>query len=83
MADLKSGIRCFLLYDFKRSKAAAGSHRDLCDAFGQDVISERQCQRRFHKLRSGNESFEDDARDRPPSVVDMEQLKKAFKEDPS
>ncbi|RCN42715.1 hypothetical protein ANCCAN_11304 [Ancylostoma caninum] len=58
MADLKSGIRYCLLYDFKLSKAATESHRDLCDAFEQDVISERQCQRWFHKFRAGNENFE-------------------------
>ncbi|KIH53045.1 hypothetical protein ANCDUO_16838 [Ancylostoma duodenale] len=53
MADLKSGIRYCLLYDFKRGKTAAESRRDLCVAFGQDVISERQCQRWFHKFRKG------------------------------
>ncbi|KIH51241.1 hypothetical protein ANCDUO_18674 [Ancylostoma duodenale] len=83
MADLKSGIRYCLLYDFKRGKTAAESHRDLCGAFGQDVVSERQCQRWFLRFRSGDESLEDDARGRPPSVVDMEQLKEAIGEDPS
>ncbi|EYC45054.1 hypothetical protein Y032_0440g1504 [Ancylostoma ceylanicum] len=68
MADLKSRIRCCLLYDFKRR---------------QEVISERQCRRWFHKFRSGNENHENDARSRPPSVVDMEQLKEAIEEDPN
>ncbi|KIH64224.1 hypothetical protein ANCDUO_05471 [Ancylostoma duodenale] len=83
MTDLKCGIGCSLLYDFKRGKTAAESHRDLYDVFGQYVISERQCQRWFHKFRSGYESLEDDARSRPPSVVDMKQLKEAIEEDPS
>ncbi|KIH43522.1 hypothetical protein ANCDUO_26471, partial [Ancylostoma duodenale] len=82
-ADLKSGIRYCLLYDFKRGKTAAESHRDLCYASEQDVISERQCQRWFHMFRCGNESLEDNASGRPPSVVDMEQLKEAIEEDPS
>ncbi|RCN26008.1 hypothetical protein ANCCAN_28274 [Ancylostoma caninum] len=69
MADLKSGIRYCLLYDFKKGKTAAESHRDLCEAFGQDVVSELQCQRWFHKFLSGNEILEDDARGRPSSVV--------------
>ncbi|KIH64211.1 hypothetical protein ANCDUO_05488 [Ancylostoma duodenale] len=81
MTGLKSDIRYCLLYDIKRGKTAAESHRDLCDAFGQDAISEWQCQRWFHKVRSGNESLEDDARGRPSSMVDMEQLKEAIKED--
>ncbi|KIH54670.1 hypothetical protein ANCDUO_15183 [Ancylostoma duodenale] len=81
MTHLKSSIRCCLLYDFKRGKTASESHRDLCDAFGQDVISERQCERWFHKFRSGNESLEDDVRGRPPSVADMVQLKEAIEED--
>ncbi|KIH67009.1 hypothetical protein ANCDUO_02665 [Ancylostoma duodenale] len=69
-----------LLYDFKRGKTATESQRDLCDAFAQDVISKRQCQRWFYKSRFGNESLEDDARGRPPSVVDMEQLMEAIEE---
>ncbi|EYC04309.1 hypothetical protein Y032_0088g2134 [Ancylostoma ceylanicum] len=76
-------IRYCLLYDFKRGKSAAESHRDLCDAFGQDVFSERQWQQWFHKFRFGNESLEDDARGKHPSVIDMEQLKEAIVEDPS
>ncbi|EYC29683.1 hypothetical protein Y032_0006g3121 [Ancylostoma ceylanicum] len=83
MADLKSGIRYCLLYDFKRGRTAAESHRNMCDAFGQEVISERQCQQWFHKFRSGNEILEDNPRGRPPSVVDMEELKEAIGEDPS
>ncbi|EYC21595.1 hypothetical protein Y032_0019g3917 [Ancylostoma ceylanicum] len=47
--------------------------------FDQNVVNERQW---FHKFRSGNESLGDDASGRPPSVVDMEQLKEAIKEDP-
>ncbi|KIH55010.1 hypothetical protein ANCDUO_14841 [Ancylostoma duodenale] len=82
MSDLKSGFAYCLLYYFKRGKIAAESQRDPCDAFWQDVISERQCQRWFHKFRSGNESLEDAARGRPLSVVDMEQLKEAIEEDP-
>ncbi|EYC28094.1 hypothetical protein Y032_0008g334 [Ancylostoma ceylanicum] len=83
MSDLKSGIRYCLLYGIKRGKATAESHRDLCDAPGQDVISERQFQRWFHKFHSGNESLEDDARGKPPSVLDEEQLKEAIEEDSS
>ncbi|EYC34093.1 hypothetical protein Y032_0001g238 [Ancylostoma ceylanicum] len=83
MADLKSGVRYCFLYDLKKGETAVESHRDLCDAFGHDVISERQCQRWFHKFRSVNESLEDDARGKPPSVVDMKQLKEAIEKDPS
>ncbi|EYB81778.1 hypothetical protein Y032_0374g210 [Ancylostoma ceylanicum] len=63
MADLKSGIRYCLLYDFRRGRTVAESHRDL--------------------FRSGKESLEDDARGRPPLVVDMEQLKEAIEDCPN
>ncbi|CAJ0934301.1 unnamed protein product, partial [Mesorhabditis belari] len=56
MTETKFRLRASLWYGFKLGKNAVESHRDLCKIFGEDAISESQCQR----FREGNESLKDD-----------------------
>ncbi|KIH62001.1 hypothetical protein ANCDUO_07720 [Ancylostoma duodenale] len=80
MADLKSGIPYCFPYDFKRGKTAAESLQTCAMLLGR--TSSGSGSANVHTFRFGNERLEDDARGRPPSVVDMEQLKEAIEEDP-
>ena len=71
-----------MLYDFKQGRTAAECHRSFCNAFGEDVISERQCRRRFQRFRDGDETLEDEEHQRRPQAVDNEALKEAIESDP-
>lgn len=82
MNNEKNSFRICMLYDFKLGKSAAESHRSLCKAFGEDVISQSQCRRWFQRFRNGDVSLEDEERGRPPQVIDDEQLKNAIESDP-
>ena len=60
MASQKCGIRFCMLYDFKQGKMAAKSHRSICYAFGEEIISESQWRRWLQCFQDGNESLEDE-----------------------
>lgn len=82
MVDEKFRVRVCLLYDFKQGRTPAESHRALCKAFGDDVLSERQCRTWFQRFRDGDESLEDEKRGNPPQIVDNDELKNAIESDP-
>ncbi|EPB74101.1 hypothetical protein ANCCEY_06828 [Ancylostoma ceylanicum] len=82
MSDQKDRLRVRMLYDFKQGKTAAESHRSLCHASGEDVISERQCGRWFERFRNGDESLKDEDHLRGSHVVDSDALKGATESDP-
>ncbi|EZA52455.1 Histone-lysine N-methyltransferase SETMAR [Ooceraea biroi] len=58
----KQQIRPILLYEFKRGTNASQTHRNLCEVFGQDVITVRSCQFWFEKFRNGDFNLEDEPR---------------------
>ena len=45
---------------FRNRKNAAQAHRKLCGVYGDDCISERQCQNWFARFRYGNFDVKDD-----------------------
>ena len=53
-------LRACLLYVYKQGKTASDSHQTLCEAFGEDILSESQCRRWFQRFRRGDESLEDE-----------------------
>ena len=70
MTDQKFVLRACLLYDFKMKKSALESHRNLCEAFGENVLSERSCQEWFRRFRGGDEGLEDEPHGHRPVVLD-------------
>ena len=62
MQDKKFRLPAALWYDFKQGKSAAESHRTIFEVFGEDSISEKQCQRWFQRFKDGNESLQDEER---------------------
>ena len=83
MSDQKYRVRFCLLYDFKQGKTAAESHRTLCNAFGEGLISETQCRYWFQRFRDGDESLKEKEHERRPQMVNNEALKEAIELDPT
>ncbi|XP_026825471.1 histone-lysine N-methyltransferase SETMAR-like [Ooceraea biroi] len=78
----KQQIRPILLYECKRGTNASQTHRNLCEVFGQDVITVRSCQFWFEKFRNGDFNLEDEPRSGRPSVIDKARLRSRVKETP-
>ena len=75
-------IRHSLLFCFKLGEKAAEAHRKLCQAFGEDVMSERSCREWFARFKSGDMDVEDKPHTGRPTVFDEEQLKAIIETDP-
>ena len=70
-------FRHILLFYFQKGKNAAQTHRKLRDVYGDECLSERQCQNWFARFRSGNFDVKDESRSGRPIVdKDDEILKK-------
>lgn len=82
MSDQKFRMRVCMWYDFKQGKSASESHRALFKVFGEEALSERQCQEWFKRFRSGDESLEDHEHGHRAEVVDNDLLKEAIESDP-
>ena len=52
-------FRHFLLFYFRKGKNAAQAHQKLCGVYGDECLSERQCQIWFARFRSGNFDVKD------------------------
>ena len=55
-------IRHILLFYFLKGKNAAQARRKLCGVYGDECLSERQCQNWFARFRSGNFDVKDEPR---------------------
>lgn len=82
MIDQRYVFRAALLFQFKLGETAAESCRKLCKAFGENVISERQCQHWFLRFRDGDESLEDSEHGHRPLTMNLELLKESIESDP-
>ena len=83
MTDQKFVLRACLLYDFKMKKSSLESHRNFCEAFGANVLSERTCQEWFRRFREGDESLKDKLHGFRPIVLDNAALLEIIEEDPT
>jgi [histone H3]-lysine36 N-dimethyltransferase SETMAR len=75
-------LRHSLLFCFKLGETAAEAHRKLCQAFGQDVMSERSCREWFRRFKSGDMDVEDKPHTGRPIEIDKEKLKAMIEADP-
>ena len=75
-------IRSCILYDFKAGLKAVDSHRRLCSAFGQDVVSYKTVTKWYSYFQLGNWSIEDEPRSGRPSEIDDQALLQLVETDP-
>ncbi|VDP02793.1 unnamed protein product [Heligmosomoides polygyrus] len=76
-------LRACLLYDFKLKKSAAESHRSFVAAFGEDVVSKRQCERWFQRLAAGDKSLEDEEHGRQAPILGNDLSRSAVEAGPT
>ena len=55
-------FRHILLFYFRKGKNTAQVYRKLCSVYGDECLSERQCQNWFARFRSGNFDGKDECR---------------------
>ena len=68
-------LRHILLFYFHKGKKAAEAHKEICEVYGVDCLTERTCQNWFKKFRSGDFSLKGDQRSGRPSEVDDDKMK--------
>ncbi|XGW10875.1 hypothetical protein V3C99_012407 [Haemonchus contortus] len=78
----KRQIRTIYLFQLKLGRSAMGTARDINDALGLGTTSQSRAQWCFKKLRTGNESLEDDERSGWSSAINNEQLRTLVEENP-
>lgn len=59
-------LRGILMFCFRLQKKASEAHRMLVEAFGDNVLSERQCQEWFGRFKRGDFDVENKERGKPP-----------------
>ena len=84
--DLKMEIperhfRHNLRFYFRKGKNAAQVHRKLCGVYGDECLSERQCQNWFARFRSGNFDVKDEPRPGRPIAEKVDEILKKIEVD--
>ncbi|KZC12787.1 Histone-lysine N-methyltransferase SETMAR, partial [Dufourea novaeangliae] len=74
MESEKQHFRHILLFYYRKGKTAVQARKKLSDVYGEDVLTERQCQNWFAKFRSGNFDVAD-ARSGRPVEADEDTIK--------
>lgn len=74
MESEKMHFRHILLFYYRKGKNAAQARRKLVEVYGEDVLTERQCQNWFAKFRSGNFDLQDAARGGRPVEADDDKI---------
>ena len=74
-------FRYILLFYFRKGKNAAHGHRKLCGVYGDEYLSERQCQNWFSRFRSGNFDVKDEPRPGRPIVEKVDEILKKIEVD--
>ncbi|CAK9817932.1 Histone-lysine N-methyltransferase SETMAR [Anthophora plagiata] len=75
MESKNKHFRHILLFYFHKGKKAAEAHKEICEVYGVDCLTERTCQNWFKKFRSGDFSLKVDQRFARPSEVDDDKMK--------
>ena len=70
----KELLRYSMIYEIRVGLKAAESYRRLCQAFGQDVVSQQTVNNWFKRFKSGNYKIEDETRSGRPSELDDQAL---------
>ena len=82
MENEKICFRSIMLYEFKRCETAVNCSKNICEAFGDNIVTIRMCQRWFKKFRDGDFDLCDKQRSGRPQSVDDNVLKQMVKENP-
>lgn len=75
MESEKQHFRHILLFYYRKGKNAVQARKKLSDVYGEDVLTERQCQNWFAKFRCGNFDVEDAPRSGRPVEADEDTIK--------
>lgn len=67
-------IRHCILYEFQLGRKATDASKNICNALGEGIVSNRKCQRWFKKFRGGNLSLKDEDGRGRVSNLDEEEL---------
>ena len=67
-------FRHILIFYFRKGKNAAQAHRKLCGVYGDECLSERQCQNWFARIRSRNFDVTDEPRPGRPIVETVNEI---------
>lgn len=76
-------VHCCLLYDFRSGVKPNESFKKLCEAFGENVISQRTVYNWFNKFKQGKYNLKDEPRSGRPSELDNDQLIRVIEENPN
>ena len=71
MECINKHFRRILCFYFLKGKKATAAHKEICEVYGVNCLTERTYQNLFKNFRSGYFSLKDDQRSgRPPKVDD-------------
>lgn len=76
------GFRYILLFYFRKGKNATQACEKLRKVYGNDALTERQCQRWFAKFRSGDFDVNDAPRSGRPMKADDDKIKALIESNP-
>ena len=68
-------FRHILLYYFQKGKNAVQARKKLYNVYGENSLTERQCQNWFARFRSGDFYLKDAPRSGRPTQVDEDKIK--------
>ncbi|XP_066137443.1 histone-lysine N-methyltransferase SETMAR-like [Euwallacea fornicatus] len=60
---------------FSQGKSAIQAQKKLCEVYGENCLTERQCQRWFSRFRSGNFNVQDAPHTGRPITIDDDKIK--------
>ena len=70
MTDQKFIVRARMLYEFRRGSKATVAAKNICEAFGNQAVSERVCQQWFSRFKNGDFDLNDKGRTSRPKETE-------------